>query len=159
MSFTTSAGRLTVNAPQVIHETIDGEVIAINLGTGTYYSLRGSAAEAWELIASAGGITRATLVEALASRYAADDGEISAALEPFVSQLEGEELVANVDGGDEAASPIGDSATHAEPSGPFTPPALEKFTDMQDLVLLDPVHEADDLGWPRRAGSAGEQAA
>ena len=34
---------LGVSSPQVIHETIDGEVIVINLGTGSYYSLRDSA--------------------------------------------------------------------------------------------------------------------
>jgi len=25
---------------------------------------------------------------------------------------------------------------------------VEKYTDMQDLVLLDPVHEVDERGWP-----------
>jgi hypothetical protein len=31
---------------------------------------------------------------------------------------------------------------------PFRTPRLEKFTDMQDLILLDPVHEVDARGWP-----------
>lgn len=160
MSLSTSGYRLAVNAPQVIHESIDGEVIAINLGTGTYYSLKGSAADAWELISRPQGIARSNLVAALATRYAMGESEVAAALAPFVSQLEEEALVAYVDGAahDEGA-PTGDFE-RAESSGAFAAPVLEKFTDMQDLVLLDPVHEADALGWPSRAdAAAGGQAA
>jgi hypothetical protein len=25
---------------------------------------------------------------------------------------------------------------------------LNKYTDMQDLLLLDPIHEVDAAGWP-----------
>jgi hypothetical protein len=32
----------------------------------------------------------------------------------------------------------------------FTAPALEKYNDMQDLLLLDPIHETDEQGWPVR---------
>ena len=38
--------------------------------------------------------------------------------------------------------------------GPFVPPTLEKYTDMQDLVLLDPVHEVDERGWPHAQAAA-----
>ena len=40
------------------------------------------------------------------------------------------------------------------PGGPpaskpdFQEPALQKYTDMEDLLLLDPIHEVDDTGWP-----------
>jgi hypothetical protein len=27
---------------------------------------------------------------------------------------------------------------------------LQKFTDMQELLLLDPIHEVDERGWPHR---------
>ena len=32
----------------------------------------------------------------------------------------------------------------------YEAPALAKFTDMQELLLLDPVHEVDEAGWPNR---------
>jgi hypothetical protein len=41
-------------------------------------------------------------------------------------------------------------ATAGEPAA-FEPPLLEKFTDMEDLLLLDPVHEVDGRGWPHPA--------
>ena len=28
---------------------------------------------------------------------------------------------------------------------------FERFTDMQDLLLLDPIHDVDETGWPVRA--------
>jgi hypothetical protein len=35
---------------------------------------------------------------------------------------------------------------------PFEPPILERFDDMQELLLLDPVHEvSDEEGWPARS--------
>ena len=30
----------------------------------------------------------------------------------------------------------------------FEAPILQKYTDMQDLLLLDPIHEVDEAGWP-----------
>jgi len=31
----------------------------------------------------------------------------------------------------------------------FAPPVLEVYTDMQDLLLLDPIHDVDEtVGWP-----------
>ena len=35
------------------------------------------------------------------------------------------------------------------------PPTLEVFTDLAELIMMDPVHEVDVLeGWPRRPGEA-----
>jgi hypothetical protein len=31
---------------------------------------------------------------------------------------------------------------------PFTDPVIEIYTDLQDLLLLDPIHDVDDRGWP-----------
>jgi hypothetical protein len=32
--------------------------------------------------------------------------------------------------------------------GSWAEPVLDKYTDMQELLLLDPIHEVDDAGWP-----------
>ena len=42
--------RFRVNSPRVMHETIEGEVIVIDLTTGSYYSLRDASAEIWREI-------------------------------------------------------------------------------------------------------------
>ena len=41
---------LRKNGPAVVSETIDGEVIVIHLERGSYFSLRDTAAELWELV-------------------------------------------------------------------------------------------------------------
>jgi hypothetical protein len=133
-----------VNAPQVIHEAIDGEVIIINLTSGNYYSLKGSGAEIWQLVqgvASAGEI-----VETLSSRYG-QQAEIESSVSDFLAHLEREGLTAPGDASARTATPT-DAPTPGQAAS-FVPPSLEKFTDMQDLVLLDPVHEVDATGWPQ----------
>jgi hypothetical protein len=30
----------------------------------------------------------------------------------------------------------------------FVAPCLHKYTDMQELLLIDPIHDVDDYGWP-----------
>jgi hypothetical protein len=34
---------------------------------------------------------------------------------------------------------------------PFDEPLVERFTDMQNLLLLDPIHEVTEEGWPQQA--------
>jgi hypothetical protein len=65
----------------------------------------------------------------------------------FLAELCQEELVV-LD-----ASPNGTGADrHAGGSAqkrPYDPLQLHKFTDMEHLLLLDPVHDVDDqMGWP-----------
>ena len=37
---------------------------------------------------------------------------------------------------------------------PFVAPSFTTFTDMQDIILLDPVHEVDTRGWPHASAGA-----
>jgi len=134
---------LVVNAPQVIHETINGEVVIINLATGNYYSVKGAGADVWAAIEASPGAPRPELIAALEARY--DGGNVEAEVGRFLEELCAEGLVAETDA---VSRPAG-----REPGGtrrePFETPVLEKYTDMQDLVLLDPVHEVDAAGWPQ----------
>jgi hypothetical protein len=52
---------------------------------------------------------------------------------------------------DGAATNSNGAAAVAQTNGrPYSPPKLSAYTDMQELLLLDPVHEVDDAGWPSR---------
>jgi Coenzyme PQQ synthesis protein D (PqqD) len=157
-----NSGGVRVNGPHVIHEAIEGEVIIINLSTGNYYSLKGTGADAWSLIQRPEGVGAEDLVNALAARYEAGRQELEAALDPFLDELRNEGLVAIEPAVPAAAH--GASVLEEPPANgrrPFEPPSLEKYTDMQDLVLLDPVHEVDETGWPQArpdVSAAGEGA-
>jgi len=135
--------RFKVNTPPVIHQTLDGEVIVVNLDTGTYYSFAGVGAEIWSSVERGASLAE-TVDEALA-RYDAPRETVEAAVMRFVDELTTEELIAPEDGPEPPAAPArtGDAA-----KAPFAEPLLNKYTDMQELLLLDPIHEVDERGWP-----------
>ena len=145
--------RYGVEAPRVVYETFDDEVVVLDLESGSYYSLRATAA--WIFRAAAGGASRTAIAAAFApgpeDRGNGDFADVHAAVGAFLDSLVAEGLLVPRPG--TATSPAG-----LDPSGdagPFTPPRLEKFTDMQDLLLLDPIHDVDETGWPRAAAKAG----
>jgi hypothetical protein len=141
------ASALGANRNYVVYETIDGETILIHLGTGTYYSLDGVGSEVWEMLAP--GTTRESLTAAGRQRYEGDRASIEMGLSGLVDELLREELLVEFEADTDAlASRL--------PAGqvPFTVPVLQVYTDMQEFMLVDPIHEVDEsAGWPH-AGAA-----
>lgn len=132
-----------VNHPSVISESLDGEVVIIALGTGTYYSLRGPAARAWDDLAA--GCSVADTAVDLAESYATAGIDVPVELQAFIATLLAHDLL----------QPLPEPPAAVEPpppvreERPWEPLVVETFTDMQDLILLDPVHEVEPgQGWP-----------
>jgi hypothetical protein len=131
-----------VNAPRVIHETLDGEVVAIDLGSGAYFSMRASAAVIWDALVA--GLGTAGVIEHVTATHADTDADVAADVEAFVADLVARELIV-------AGSPAPGSAPDHGAGLPYERPALEAFTDMADVILLDPVHDVDAAaGWPHQ---------
>jgi Coenzyme PQQ synthesis protein D (PqqD) len=140
--------QLTVNTPDLMHETIEGEIIAIHLVSGNYYSLRGTAADIWRALLEAGAATIDEVADSVAAYYDESRARIGSEVTRFLTELQEEGLVRVTDSDVERKPQAAHDAGHVRTA--FEPPRLEKYTDMQDLVLLDPVHEVGDLGWPAR---------
>jgi hypothetical protein len=136
--------RYRVNSPQVINETIDGEAIMINLATGSYYSLDRVGGDVWSLLEASLPVD--DIVAELSRRYEATEDDIRRGVDDLLERLSSEELVVPCNDA-EPVRAVSPQSTPAKRS-PFRAPRLEKFTDMQDLILLDPVHEVDSRGWP-----------
>lgn len=135
-------GVYTTN-PRVIHETIDGETIIIDLVSGTYYSLQGSGPEIWNRLQAGESVD--VIVERLSKRYEGDRNDVQTGVEAFLGTLEQEQLVAKL----EESRPLETAVSYDDPADrAYAAPNLEKYTDMQDIILLDPVHQVDDRGWP-----------
>lgn len=129
--------------PQVMHETIDGEVVVVNLDSGVYYSFDGVGGQIWDLLA-AGGSIEAVRAQLLA-RYEGEPAQIAEAAARFIGRLRDEGLVRVA----EAPSAGGSGApTNGTDRQPFAEPVLQKYTDMEALLLADPIHEVDEAGWP-----------
>lgn len=135
-----------INAPRIVHDEIDREVIAIDLATGTYYSMRGSARALWRML-SAGPSDVDGITDVLLRSYPAAPPEAADEVRVFLTTLVGNELVRPTTAPTVAPTPL------EEDLGPYAPPAVEAFTDMQELVLLDPVHDVGAVGWPARPES------
>ncbi len=135
---------LEVNLRTVVYETIDDETIVINMRTGTYYSLKESGSELWSQIEL--GVDRAGLIAYALGRWNGEPDEIEAGVAELLDELLGEELVVEI------AGQNGDTPTASAPTSaraPFVAPVLERFTDMQDFMLVDPLHDVDaEVGWP-----------
>jgi hypothetical protein len=125
-----------INTPKIIHQVFDTEVVIVNLETGTYYSVRGSGIDLWQAIDA--GISSENLGQQF--NGTADPAKIAG----FIAELEREQLI---------SSQIEASATNSSTLGvrkPFVEPLIEKFTDMREMLLIDPIHELDEGGWPKR---------
>jgi hypothetical protein len=138
--------RYRVNTSQVINEVIDGEAIMINLATGSYYSLDRVGAEVWSLVEASLSVDR--IQAELGRRYDAEPDDIRRGVDDLFQRLSSEELVVPCADGDADADGGFSPEPATAPRQPFQAPRLEKFTDMRDLILLDPVHEVDSRGWP-----------
>ena len=134
----------------IVSEEIDGEVIIVNLGNGSYYSLTQSATVIWSRIAR--GETLEQIHGILQQRYLGEAGVLQQGLTDLIRALEAEGLIRRV----AAEFQVNGSLPAEEPTGgrePYLPPLFERFTDMGDLLLLDPVHEVEgEKGWPHSKG-------
>lgn len=138
--------RFRVNTPTVTHEIIDGEAVIINLDSGNYYSLVDEGSFIWSLVEK--GASASELQNVILQTYQGDAQEIDRGVQELLAQLQQENLIVPVDEAEEAAdlqTPNNDN--HEKPL--FNSPSLNKYSDMQELLLLDPIHDVDDAGWPK----------
>jgi hypothetical protein len=140
-----------VDRRRVVHETIDGEAILIHMETGFYYSLEGSGSEIWNALAA--GTAPEDICGALKAHYAAPEATIEAAVAALVDELCREGLLDEV-GTASPGTPLATAPASAANGngGPaeFQAPVLHRYTDMADFMLVDPIHEVEDTGWPNQ---------
>jgi hypothetical protein len=136
------------NETDVIYENFGNEVVLINLKTGIYYSLTDTALMIWT------NIVKRTEIEDIISGFAdkddSDRKRVGDEIKRFISELEKENLIIPSDtcNSKTACNTSGVSPQDSWKKHPFSPPVLEKYTDQQELLLLDPIHDVSDLGWP-----------
>jgi outer membrane protein assembly factor BamB len=142
--------RYRINSPHVVAETLDGEATIVDLDSGTYYALNESGSFIWDELTR--GSEPAAVAEAFSSSYGLEAAESARTVEQLLSQLSEQRLLVPApDGGSNGSAP----ATASSPTGngagngrPYSAPELSTYTDMQELLLLDPIHEVDESGWP-----------
>ena len=161
MSDSTRSSRYRVNEPSVIHQAIDGELVIIHLDHGIYYSLDATGARIWAALAA--GQPPASVSDAIARDVGGQDEKVAEAVDALVDRLRDEDLLVPL--GDAEAAPTTTASRDSDNrkveteikvdrTVPFETPVLQRYEDLQDLLLLDPIHAVDESGWPDRRDDA-----
>ena len=137
--------RFSVDVQRIVHETIGDETILINLDAGTYHSLTGSGPAVWTLLAA--GWTPDEALAELAERFPDESRD---ELEASIAGLTTELLEADILRRDQLRDER--DVVTLEAGGPWAAPAFASYSDMQYLLLLDPIHDVTPEGWPAEQG-------
>jgi hypothetical protein len=136
--------RFKLNGRDVIAETLDGEVIIINLNSGCYFSSDGVGGHVWDALGRQQSV--GAIVQQLVVLFPESATAIGEDVPAYVEQLRAEELIL------EAAEPAGvqaENGANGAVATTYARPMLHKYTDFQELLKLDPIHEVhESVGWP-----------
>ncbi len=132
--------RYAVKSSAVIHELLNEEMIIANLDSGFYYSLRGSGMILWQLL-----INHASIHEMASSFFERYHVETEGEIRELINELLQEDLIIEAHSNHQYAS------TCLFWPQVYTRPYLEKYEEMKNLLMLDPIHEVDEQGWPAEA--------
>jgi len=135
------------NSQNVVSDVIDGEAVLLHLKAGNYFCLGGCAKALWAALLE--GAEAEHLLAALARAYPQESRVgLESDLMNWLEQLRREDLIVECPQG---AAP---SSARSDPDfeAPYQTPELHKYSDLQDLLLIDPIHESDAAGWPALPG-------
>jgi len=120
---------------EIIFKDFGEEWVVANLNSGLFYSLLGSAGTIWaHLVAGHTG-------RQIAAAFQSDDVHaVTAEIDAFIAKLIAEELLVPA----QAFPVVSDLPSPAS----FSPPIMERFDDLQGLLLVDPIHDVSESGWP-----------
>ena len=117
----------------------------VNLDSGDYYSLSQVGVDCWNCLSS--GYSIDETIASVAAKYEGSLEDMRTSITDLFSELEAEALIVRTSDGAPTrpteANPAGNGERRA-----FVTPVLNRYSDMRDLLLIDPIHEVDDTGWP-----------
>jgi hypothetical protein len=132
---------LRTRPSDLVAETLSDETLVIDTATGVFFSFRGVASVLWSMLE---GIASDAELRAAVRDQFADSPSTAADVDAFVVALEAESLVVDAD-----APREGDATVSGAWPAEYVAPAVKKYDDMADLLLVDPIHDvAAESGWP-----------
>ena len=129
--------------PNILHETIGDETILLDMVLGDYHSLLACAVDVWRLIEQ--GASANQIVDCLCDEYQVGKETITGDVLAFLTELEAANVIERI-----STPPAHDVSLQGVTNhGHYCAPKLETYTDMQDLLTIDPIHDVDEMGWPQ----------
>jgi hypothetical protein len=145
-----------IDRSRIIFEQFEDETVLVNTETGYYYSLSNTGSEVLRLLED--GCSAADLPIILFGNTE-DAHARHVVVEKFVERLADESII---------TPRVSESASEISKPGPalydaridYEPPVLERFDDVRDLLLIDPIHQVDqEFGWPKGTENANSPSA
>ncbi len=121
----------------VLVEVFGDEAVAVHLRTGAYYAFDPEVTRLWSLLEREWVL--AAVADSLVQDSGRDRGSVEDEVVRFAAYLASEQLA-------EFSNPLTGSGGAESAEWP----GITRFTDMADLLLLDPIHDIDldGDGWP-----------
>lgn len=140
----TSDRSFECNAPDVVFENFGDEVILLNLQSGNYYSLDPIGMFYWECLSQ--GVPPREIASHICSFYAGgvDQELMLDDLDALFGEFQSEGLIRPSD----SCRAIAEITKTALLPAEYACPTLSRFDDFAEMLLLDPVHDVSQAGWP-----------
>ena len=124
-------------------ERLDGEVIIVDFESGHYYSFRGTAADVLWLVDH--GLATEMWPELLGGGYPSLDwSSAESGVIRFLDRLIELRLVTPLDEGSMTHLALPDDLDRAT----WADPEMLVNDELADLLVIDPIHDVSDDGWP-----------
>src|SRR5689334_12247429 len=125
-----------INAPDVVADNFEGEIVILNLANGHYYALQGIAQRIWPLLAN--GHTPESILASIAVKRP----ELGTGASALITRLIELNLII-------ATSEV--SAGTIDEGWQGEAPAIDVYDDLAELIFADPIHDVDEqVGWPKK---------
>lgn len=130
----------SLNESKMYADVADGSAIIINSETGIYYGLNGFATTIFENLQAGASVEDITAAAASLSGAPTD---LADRINAFIDVLLGKEIIEPA-----PANTAAVSLDAASASGDAYTPECTEYSDAQELLLADPIHEVkEDEGW------------
>jgi hypothetical protein len=137
--------RFQIDRSAVASEIIDGEAIILHHGSGDYFSTDGIGAVIWQWLGESKSPEQ--MVHLLKNSFPQTSTGIAAAVDTFLADLLKHGLIREV--ASDGRMPPAPAQQISNLGDDFTPPVLHVYSDMREVLLLDPIHEVEEVaGWP-----------
>ncbi len=126
-------------------ERLDGETILINFDTGQYFSFQTTSADVlWLVQAGVDAAHWPAVLEAAFTGLVWDD-DVDAQVQGFLEGLVEVGVIEAAEGTGGPAQELPDDYARGE----WAAPSVYANDDLADLLVIDPIHDASEDGWPQ----------
>jgi hypothetical protein len=123
--------RIQANTDIAAWRIVDGEAVIVHADTSAYYGLNATATFIWENILTS-ALDSSEIAERVGGRFGVAHDGIHRDVESFIAGMEREGLVRDGAGG--STTSHGNGTTISD-GGTYVPPQLERFGELEQLVL------------------------